>query len=315
MVARSSTSARPSAQAVQAAWAVSRVTQAKKPSLPRFTPITGTPVTSAVRAAWMKVPSPPKVTTSFLPSTRAGSSGTHSPSKRPGWPGGASRWKISTSWPCSASRRLARSTAGSSGLTREWTTKRTSAICPHVNEVLLVALGARDPGGGRGQPRHAGGSCPLAEGSHGVVAVGLVPDHTALADPAPTDFELRLEHHQQLALGSQKPADRGHHLAQRDEAQVAHRQVGNGSGQRIQVADVGALQHHHALILAQPPGELPVSDVDSVDEAGAPLQQGVGEPTCRGAGVEAHPAADIDTEVVQGAVKLLPSPADEAGLR
>src|SRR5258708_29461068 len=271
MVARSSTSVRPSAQAVQAASAVSRVTQAKNPSLPRFTPITGTPVTRAVRAAWMNVPSPPKVTTSFLPSTRVASKATHSPSKRPGWPAGASRWKISTSWPCSVSRRLARSTAGSWGLRREWTTKRTSAICSHVHEVLLVALGARDPGGSRCQDGQAGRARPLAEESHGVVAVRLVPDHAALADPAPTDLELGLEHHHKLAVRSQEPTDRRHHLAQRDEAQVPHSQVGKGSGQRIQLADVGALEHHHALILAQPPGELPVSDVNGVDEAGAPL--------------------------------------------
>ena len=51
-------------------------------------------------------------------------------------------------------------------------------------------------------------------------------------------------------------------------------------------ADVGALQHGHARVVAQRPCELPAPDVDRVDVRGARLEQAVGEPAGGRAGVE-----------------------------
>src|ERR1035437_5088831 len=277
MVARCSSSNRPSAQAVQAASAVSSVTQARNPSRPRLTPITGTSQTSAVRAAWMKVPSPPKVTTSCLPSTRAGSR-ERSPSPRPGSPVHICRWKSSTSWPCSASLPLARTTAGLSALTRAWRTKRTSGMGSHVHEILLVALGANDVGGRRAEDLESFVGGPRDEARERFVAIILAAHHAALANPAAAELKLRLEQDQDLATGCQQAPDRWHHQAQGDEAEIAHRKVRHRPFQRSQVADVGAFDDHHALILTQPPGKLPVPDVDRVDQACAALQEGVGEP-------------------------------------
>ena len=57
--------------------------------------------------------------------------------------------------------------------------------------------------------------------------------------------------------------------------------------------------------------ELPVADVDGDDRRRAALEDAVGEPARRRAGVEHASAFDVDGEGVEGGVELLAAPADE----
>ena len=59
--------------------------------------------------------------------------------------------------------------------------------------------------------------------------------------------------------------------------------------------------------------ELVAADVDGDDRGGARLEQAVGEPAGRGAGVERAPPGDVDVEAVEGGGELLAAPADVAG--
>src|SRR5690606_39628981 len=74
---------------------------------------------------------------------------------------------------------------------------------------------------------------------------------------------------------------------------------------RREVADVAALADLDAGVGAQPLVELPVADVHGDDLRRAPLQQAVGEPAGRGAGVERPPAPGVDAGPVARGVELL----------
>ncbi len=67
-------------------------------------------------------------------------------------------------------------------------------------------------------------------------------------------------------------------------------------GQR---AGVDAFAHDDARVVAQPPIELSVADVERDDARRAALQQDVGEAAGRGADVECQPAGDDDPEHVE----------------
>ena len=72
-----------------------------------------------------------------------------------------------------------------------------------------------------------------------------------------------------------------------------------------EVADVEALDHHDALVVADARMELAVADVERDDLAGAALQQAVGEAAGRRAGIEHPPADDVDAERVERRVELV----------
>ena len=59
-----------------------------------------------------------------------------------------------------------------------------------------------------------------------------------------------------------------------------------GDERGVEVAEVGALQHHDPGVLAQAAPELPVADVDGVDAGGSRREQGGGEAARGGAGVQ-----------------------------
>src|ERR1700682_5461418 len=182
----------------------------------------------------------------------------------------------------------------------------------HMHEVFLVALGPDHLRRSRGHHLKALGLGPGHKAREHLVAVLLVAHDATLADPPAAQLELRFQQHQELRLGGHQAPDRGHHLAQGDEAEVANGQLRRGPIEQGQVPDVGALHDHHPPILTQTPRQLAVTDVDCVDEAGAARQEGVGETTGGGTGVEADTAARVDTQVVEGAAELLPSPPHEA---
>ena len=77
------------------------------------------------------------------------------------------------------------------------------------------------------------------------------------------------------------------------------------------MADVGAVEHSHALVAPKALVQLTASDIDGDHPGGACLQQAVGESAGRRARIEGRPAADVDSEVVEGGVELLAAAADE----
>ena len=110
--------------------------------------------------------------------------------------------------------------------------------------------------------------------------------------PLPTrsrpGLELRLDHHEGVEARRGAGQQRGQHLAQRDEGEVGHDEVGRvGQVLRAQRARVRALEHRDTVVRAQAPVQLAVGDVDRDDVRGAALQQAVGEASRGGAGVQA----------------------------
>src|SRR4051812_23404026 len=67
----------------------------------------------------------------------------------------------------------------------------------------------------------------------------------------------------------------------------------------IHVADVLALEHDDARVLADRPRELAVADVDRVDTRRTALEEDVGEPTGRGPDVERGHARGLDPERIE----------------
>jgi len=76
---------------------------------------------------------------------------------------------------------------------------------------------------------------------------------------------------------------------------------------RGHLARVRALDDGHPRVVAKPPVELPVRDVERHDVRGAPLQEAVREPASRCAHVEAAPPGGIDPERVQRVRQLDPA--------
>ena len=108
--------------------------------------------------------------------------------------------------------------------------------------------------------------------------------------------------------GAAQATTAGSTLAQSDERHVDGDQVGRVRKlARLQVARVAALEHGDALVVANPPVELAVADVDGHDLGGTRLQQAVGEAPGRRADVEAAPAGDFDlVELAQRPLELQP---------
>ena len=80
-------------------------------------------------------------------------------------------------------------------------------------------------------------------------------------------------------------------------------------GVRRQRAHVRAIEHPHALVLPQRPGQLPIPDVDGDYLGGTRAEQHIGEAPRGGTGVQAAPARDGDLrELGQRAGQLVPAP-------
>src|SRR5439155_664682 len=77
---------------------------------------------------------------------------------------------------------------------------------------------------------------------------------------------------------------------------------------------VRALDHDHAHILPELPGELPVADVERDHPPRAALEQAVGEATRRGADVERDQVARLEAEGVERPGQLLAASAHVGGV-
>src|SRR5665648_141212 len=76
---------------------------------------------------------------------------------------------------------------------------------------------------------------------------------------------------------------------------------------------IGALEHVDARIAAQTGIQLPVTDVDGDDLAGAGLKQAIHESSGRGPNVEAKPSPGGHRKELKGPRELLSGPCAKAG--
>ena len=76
------------------------------------------------------------------------------------------------------------------------------------------------------------------------------------------------------------------------------------------MARIDVFENHHARVVAQPPVELSVPDVEGDDLPRAALQQHVGEAASRRADVERVPAGDVDAERLERVGQLQAAAAD-----
>ena len=78
---------------------------------------------------------------------------------------------------------------------------------------------------------------------------------------------------------------------------------------------VGALEHGDARVLAQPPVQLPVADVDGDHARGAALQQAVDEAAGGAAQVDRVLAGHVDVQARERRVELVAAARDVAAAR
>ena len=149
-----------------------------------------------------------------------------------------------------------------------------------------------------------------------------IPDHRVADDAPPfahlgaTGLELGFdqEHHvgPRLAHRHQRRDDQ----AERDEGQVTDDEVDRAADRvDIDVADVRALQVGDTSVRPQTLVQLIVTDVESHDVGGAPLQHTVGETARRRTGIEYTEIGNVDHEDVEGMIELLCPTADKPGGR
>src|SRR5882724_1498612 len=183
---------------------------------------------------------------------------------------------------------------------------KLSAAAFAGDQELAVAVGAgnRTLGdadhGPTGLTAEPGGNA----GADFLVQIG-VADDAALADLRGADLELRLDQGDEAGRGRHQRERRRQYDFEADEAGVADdaiRSVRNIGTRKM--ACVRALEHDNARVLAQLPGQLPVSDIDGVDLGGAARQQHVGEAAGRGADVEPDAAGRVDGEMIEGMREL-----------
>jgi hypothetical protein len=174
------------------------------------------------------------------------------------------------------------------------------------DQELSIALGPRDRA--LHDPQHPP-ALLVGEPARDVVADHLVQRriayHAALADLTLADLELRFDQRHQPGVRRGEGERRRERQLQRDEAHIRDhhfdllRDLGAGEAARIL-----PLQHVHARIVAQPPVELAVADVDGKDTPGAAPQQHVGKAAGRGADVERAHAGRIEAKMVEGVGEL-----------
>ena len=114
--------------------------------------------------------------------------------------------------------------------------------------------------------------------------------------------------------GRDERRDDRKNLSKRDERDVDRDDVEapRVGGQHLgrQRSGVGFLEDDHSWIGAQPPVELPMTDVERDDAGRAVAEQHIGESPGRGADVECQAAFDGDAEGAERVFELEPAPAD-----
>ena len=300
--------------------------------MPKLTPKTGTPVRAKVRSAKRIEPSPPR--------TR----------QRSGWSGsGSTASTPAAASPCLAEllRRRDQPPAGLAGdrgrqrdglggggrmgvgdqhrgriassLTapppgsRPRGRRSPSPALAAPDEGLAVALRPRQPRGGEAADRQAEVAGGRGHREDRLAAVGGV------ADDAPCPTRSRPSSNWGLTIASISPpgarqsSTAGRILAsEMKETSTVARSRREGQVGGLELAGVEPLDHVDPRVLAQPPVELAVGDVERDHPGGAALQQAVGEAAGRGADVEAVEPGDVDAERVERVVELEPAARDEA---
>src|SRR5581483_8450832 len=311
------TRARP---ASSSAWS----SEERKPTRPKLTPITGTPVPRKRVSARSMVPSPPSTTArstrpspspcSEEPCRAASSDGIASstPAASATRCSRSSAVPIAPGWPCvtTAARATGALADGIVDPAVELGGEVWSWSAHEVEEELAVALRSGKPG--VYDAHHLGRPCPRGF-RH---APEHLPVHLRVADDAlgglgAAGLELRLHEHQRLPAGRCEGEHGRQRHAHRDERDVADDEVGR-ERQRAELARVRTLEHGHARVGAQARVELAVADVERDHAASARLQQAVGEAPRGGAHVDAVPAPRVDAERLERVRELLASARDEA---
>ena len=221
---------------------------ARKPTVPKLTPNTGTSVCAYSRSALRIVPSPPSTRQRSGDPSRSASGSSPSPTspclraprrartggsrprarprprRRP--PPRSARAGCGCRRPRSAPRAPPRRSA------RSWFDRprsrppgRGDARPPATawTKVSRFPFGPGRPDDANARTPSPASSIARRRREQRLAAIGRVADH-ARARPALAELELRLDHRQQRAAGRQAAGDRGHHLGQRDERDVDRRQ-------------------------------------------------------------------------------------------
>ena len=80
------------------------------------------------------------------------------------------------------------------------------------------------------------------------------------------------------------------------------------------MARVGALQHDHALIVAEPLIDLTVADIDCVDLRCPPLKQTIRESACACPQIRGDPTLNVDAKPFERMIQFFSATADEPRL-
>src|SRR5579862_938823 len=278
--------------------------EARKPTRPKLTPMTGTPVPSSFASVRRMVPSPPTATVKSAPS---GSSTTWTPFAA-ATPRTRSIAGPTSMRPCPTIAIVSGLDGCGDSLVEVIWEGRVVGL-REVDEELPVALRARQTrvydAERRGPPRERR-LRDLADDArtHTVVADDATPAHVAASR-----LELRLHQHDRAPPGRCKPERGRQRDPDGDERDVAHDQL-RCERQLVERARVRALEHDDALVGAQPFVQLAVADVDRNHAGSAALQEHVGETAGGGADVEAVEARRVQAEGVERVRELLAAARD-----
>src|SRR5581483_11473079 len=274
----------------------------RKPTRPKLTPTTGTPVPRKRPSARSIVPSPPST---IAMSTSADSSTSSTPRSA------ATCSSLASASPTPARSIVttaARSTDGIGDPPVEVGRELRLLSLDEVEDELMVSLRAGetrvyDPP--RLRPRR---EQRLGDGMDDATAhLGIA--HDALRRVRASGLELRLHQHERLPAGSGERKRRWKHERDRDERDVARDEL-RCERQLRERSCIHALEHGHAFVVADLRVELPVADVERDHAPGSTLQQHVGEASCRGAEVERVEPAHVDAEGVERVRELVPGAGD-----
>ena len=189
---------------------------------------------------------------------------------------------------------------------------RAAAARPDVEEELDVAVGAaqrrrdhvdddqavrREP---VARPRAAPRGAPRDRGRSRPCRPGRVPPRTAAS---PAARARRRASAQRASAGATVSSEM-------KERSATTRSTGAADVGRLEVADVGALQHRDPRVGAQRPRELAAADVDRDHLRPPRLQEAVGEPAGRRAGVERPAPVDAPPRTPSSAAASLSPPRD-----
>src|SRR5919201_6098449 len=267
--------------------------EAKKPTLPKLTPITGTSEPRSFASVRSIVPSPPSATAS---SALRGSSTSVTPARS------ATALARSTA-PCTSMRPCVTRAAVLTGRDRcvdplvEVIGKRRVVGLREVEKELPVALRAGETGVYDSDDVRSEADRGLRHLAQDACVHGWIPDDSSLPDVGAPRLELRLDEHDRLPAPRRQPERRRQGHPHGDERDVAddelrrERQVG-------QRACIRALEDDDARIATDAFVQLAVADVERDHARRAALQQHIGEPAGRRADVEAIETGRIDDECV-----------------